>query len=87
MTKTWKTMTTEEHIFSNAVTGAKEDASEAQRVYDETCERWQSECRSDGIDPEIEREYYQIDELKRRLDAAIARRDATLAKAIEMGIR
>lgn len=87
MAKTWDTMTTEEHVASNEVTGAREDMEAAQKVYAETFERWQRECKADGVDPEIEREYYAIDKYKARWDAAIARFDAAMSEAVAMGVR
>jgi hypothetical protein len=72
MAKTWDEMTTEEHVASSARSAAVEAAHEAKRLYDETCDRWQRQCKADGVDPETERAYYEIDELKASLDAAMA---------------
>jgi hypothetical protein len=72
MTKRWTEMTTQEHVRNNNFRYAIERAQQCEREYLDTCARWKSECLADGVDPELERDYYEIDALKHRLDHALA---------------
>jgi hypothetical protein len=68
----WTDCTTEQHIRAGAYRAAAERLAMLHREYVSACERWQTECAADGIDPELERDYYEIDKLAMRRNAAEA---------------
>jgi len=63
---------TQEHVRNTSRRYAIERAAQCEREYREACERWQAECAADGVDPESERDYYEIDVLRLRRDEALA---------------
>ena len=66
-------MTTyEQHMASNMFGYYREMSAADERIYLDACKRWQENCALDGLDPETEREYYEIDELARRHQASLA---------------
>lgn len=69
---TWADCTTEQHIRAGMWRYYRDLLAEADRLYSSTYRRWQSECAADGIDPELERYYYDIDKLATRRDSAQA---------------
>jgi molybdopterin synthase catalytic subunit len=60
------------HMINSRRSEAFEAAAEHIDRYDTTYERWQRECAADGVDPEIERAYYEIDKLKALADQAVS---------------
>ncbi len=60
------------HVRNNAYRYALETLANTTAKYDATVARWQSECAADGIDPERERDYYEIDSLAEAVSDAVS---------------